>query len=87
MIKFVKNQGKHGLDLFGLECVGTDVMAKLARQLFNLSAFLVIAESYTDSVHAGTRCSPDSVQVTLGFVRETEVNDGLHVGNVDAARD
>ena len=27
VIKFVKNQGKHGLDLFGLECVGTDVMA------------------------------------------------------------
>ena len=58
-------------------------MAQLPIQLLDLSALHVVAKGHTHSVHASTRRTPYSMQVALGLVREAEVDNSLHIGDVE----
>jgi hypothetical protein len=59
-------------------------MSQLPVQLLDLSSLLIIAESHTHSVHACASCSANTMQIAFGFVRETEVDHGFDVGDIQA---
>ncbi len=58
-------------------------MAQFSIQFLDFSALLVIAKGYTYTMHAGTSCSANTMQIALGFIGETEVYHCFYIGDIE----